>query len=108
MFFHMYIAPGRSRQHIGDKILMATERTFVFAHMLQVSKLSLRNLILYTFLIILYMYIVPGQGHTTPWGQTFHVNRWPLSLCPFVASLNQWRLHMNFGFDWPRSFGEDP
>ena len=38
MFFHMYIAPGRGRQHIGDKILMTTERHFLFAHMLQVSK----------------------------------------------------------------------
>ena len=35
------------------------------------------------------MYIAPGQGHTTPWGQTFDVNRKPLSLCPFVASLKK-------------------
>ena len=43
-------------------------------------------------IIILYMYIAPGQGHTTPWGQTFDVNcdnRKPLSLCPFVASLKK-------------------
>ena len=50
MFHHMYIAPGRGRQSIRDKILMTTERPFLFAHMLQVSKWSLRNLILYTFL----------------------------------------------------------
>ena len=37
MFFHMFIALGRDRQHIGDKILMTTERPF-FAHILQVSK----------------------------------------------------------------------
>ena len=133
-FFHMYIAQGRDRQHIGDKILMTTERPFLFAHMLQVSKWSLwnlthfyndfihvsygareynplgtnfwcqqtalitlpiqfkfkkRNLILYTFWMILYMYIAPGQGQTTPWGQTFDVNRKPLSLCPFDASLKK-------------------
>ena len=35
------------------------------------------------------MYIAPGQGHTTPWGQTFAVNRKPLSLCPFVAGLKK-------------------
>ena len=35
------------------------------------------------------MYVVPGQGHTIPWGQTFDVNRKPLSLCPFVASLQK-------------------
>ena len=38
MFHHMYIAPGRGRQSIGDKILMTIERLFLFAHMLQVSK----------------------------------------------------------------------
>ena len=54
MFHHMYIAPGRGRQSTGDKILMTTERPFLFAHMLQVSKWSLRNLILYIFLMILY------------------------------------------------------
>ena len=37
-FFHMYIAPGRGRQPIGDKKIMTTERPFLFAHMLQVSK----------------------------------------------------------------------
>ena len=37
-FLHMYIAPGRGRQPIGDKNFMTTERPFLFAHMLQVSK----------------------------------------------------------------------
>ena len=55
-FFHMYIAPGRGRQPIGDKNFMATERPFLFAHILQVLKWSLRNLIVYTFLMILYMH----------------------------------------------------
>ena len=48
-FFHMYIAPWRGRQPIGDKNFKTTERPFLFAHMLQVSKWSFRNLILYTF-----------------------------------------------------------
>ena len=38
MYHHMYLAPGRGRQSIGDKILMTTEKPFLFAHMLQVSK----------------------------------------------------------------------
>ena len=38
MFHHMYIAPGRGIQSTGDKILMRTERPFLFAQMLQVSK----------------------------------------------------------------------
>ena len=89
MYFHMYIAQGRGRQHIGNKILMTTERPFLFVHMLQVSKWSLRNLILYTFLMILYIYIAPGQGYATPWGQIFDVSRTLLSLCPFVAHLKK-------------------
>ena len=38
VLFHMYIAPGRGRQSIGDKNFMTTERPFLCAHMLQVSK----------------------------------------------------------------------
>ena len=39
--------------------------------------------------MILYMYITPGQGLTTPWGQNFDVNRNILSLRSFVASLKK-------------------
>ena len=46
----MYIAPGRGTQPIGDKKIMTTERPFLFAHMLQLSKWSLGNLILFTSL----------------------------------------------------------
>ena len=74
MLHHIYIAPSRGRQSTVHKILMTTERPFLFAHMLQVSKWSLSNLILHTFLMMLYMYIAPGQGQKTPWGQTFDVN----------------------------------
>ena len=95
-FFQMLIAPGRDRQPIGDKKCLTTGRPFLFAHMLQVSKWSLRNLILYTFLMILYMYIAPGQGHKTPWVQTFAVNRKPLSLWQFVASFKQISLNSDF------------
>ena len=42
------------------------------------------------------MYIALGQRQTTPWGQTFDVNRKPLSLCPFVAGLKQNALKSDF------------
>ena len=35
------------------------------------------------------MYIAQGQGQTTPWEQTFDVNRKPLSLCPFAAGVQK-------------------
>ena len=46
--------------------------------------------------MILYMYIAPGQGQTTPWAQTFDVNRKALSLGPFVASLKKISLTSDF------------
>ena len=46
--------------------------------------------------MILYMYIAPGQGLTTPWGQSFNVNRNVLSLHSFVASLKTMSLKSNF------------
>ena len=46
--------------------------------------------------LILYMYIAQGQGQTSPWGQTFDVNRKPLSLCPFVAGLKKIALKSDF------------
>ena len=44
----------------------------------------------------LYMYIAPGQGQKTPWGQTFDVNRKPLPLRLFVASFKQIFLNSDF------------
>ena len=38
-------------------------------------------------LIILHMYIAPGQEQTNPWGNNFDVNIKLLPLRPFVASL---------------------
>ena len=46
--------------------------------------------------MILYMYIAPGQGQTTLWGQNFDVNRDSLSLCPFVDSLKKISLRSDF------------
>ena len=39
--------------------------------------------------MILYMYIAPRQGLTTPWGQNYDVNRNVLSLRSFVASFKK-------------------
>ena len=71
MFHHMYKAPCRGRQSIGDKILMTTERPFPFAHMLQVSKLSLRNLILHTIFYDFIHVYTPGERAENPWGINF-------------------------------------
>ena len=46
--------------------------------------------------MILYMSIAPGQGQKIPCGQTFDVNRKPLSLRPSVASFKQISLNSDF------------
>ena len=53
-------------------------------------------LILYNFFMILYMYVVPWQGLTTPWGRNFDVNRNILSLRSFVASFKKNSLKSDF------------
>ena len=108
MFHHYLYNPGRGRQSIGDKILMTTEKPCHFPHFLQVSNWSLQNLILYTFLMILYMYIAPGQEQKTPWGQTFDVNRKSLSLRPFVASFKQISLNDFIHVYSPGARAENP
>ena len=49
MILYTYIALGQGQQPLGDKILMAPERPYHFAHLLQVKKKSLWSLILYIF-----------------------------------------------------------
>ena len=46
--------------------------------------------------MILYMYIAPGQGLTTPLGRNFGVNRNILSFRSFVASLKKISLTSDF------------
>ena len=92
----MYIATGQGQTTSGDKILMSTETSSHFSHLLQVSKQSLWSLILYNFFMILYMFTAPGQGQTAPRGQSFDVNRNVLSLHSFVASFKNMSLKSDF------------
>ena len=68
MFFHMYIARGRGRQPFMDKILMSTKRPCHFAHLLQVSKQYLCNLILNIVLPVFIHVYSPGAGPDNPAG----------------------------------------
>ena len=90
-----YIAAGQGQTTPGDKLLMSTETSCHFGNLLQVSKISLWSLILY-FFMILYTYIAPVQGLTTPWGWNFDVNRNILSLRSFVASFKNISLKSDF------------
>ena len=64
------------------------------------KKKKLWSLILYIFFMILYMYIAPGQGLTTPWGRNFNVNRNILSLRSFVSKTSLWSLILHHFFSY--------
>ena len=75
---------------------MSTETSCHFGHMLQVSKTSLRSLILYNFFHDFIHVYSPGAGADSPRGQSFEFNRKVLSLHSFVASLKKMSLKSDF------------
>ena len=96
LYMYMYVAPRQEQTPLGDEILMSTETNILslWSFVTSFKKKSRRSLILYTIFHDVYMYIAPGQGQTTPWGQNFGFNRKALSLCQFVASFQ--KISLNF------------
>ena len=67
---------------------MTTERPFLFAHMLQVSKMiSSKSDFIHNFNDFIHVYS-PGARAENPLGINFAVNRKPLALRPFASSFN--------------------
>ena len=62
----MYIAAAQVKATPRGQILMSTETSCHFSHLLHVSKTSIWSDFIHIFFI---SYIAPGQGLTTPWGQ---------------------------------------
>ena len=85
----MYIATSQGQTSPGDKILMSTETTCHFGHLLQVSKkISFKSDFIQFFFIILYMYIAPGliSSHLSP--LTFEVVGVPqMTLQQYLSTL---------------------
>ena len=80
-FSHMYKAPSRGRQPIGDKNFMTTEKPFSLCpYVASFKMITSKSDFIHVFNDFIHMYIAPGQGQKTPWRQTFDVNRKPLSL----------------------------
>ena len=67
----MYIAGGQGQTTPGDKILMSTETSCHFRHLLQVSKKSLWSLNLYNFLHDFIHVYSPRAGADNPVGTKF-------------------------------------
>ena len=92
MILYMYIASRKGLTTLGDKIFMSKETSCHFSHLLQVSKTSLRSLILYNFFHDFIHLYSPGAGADSPRGQSFDVNRNVLSLHSSVASFKKMSL----------------
>ena len=85
----MYIAAGQGQTTPGDKIWCQQKPLFTLLICYQFKKrhFEVWFFFFFFFFMILYMYRVPGQGLTAPWGRNFNVNRNILSLRSlFVAS----------------------
>ena len=71
MILYMYIALGQGLTTPGDKILMSTETSCHFGHLLQVSKQSLCSLTLYNIFHDCMHVYSPGAGADSPQGTKF-------------------------------------
>ena len=71
MILYMYIAPGQGQTSPGDKIVMSTETSCHFGHLLQVSKKSLWSLILYNYFHDFIHVYGPRAGADNPLGSKF-------------------------------------
>ena len=91
----MYIAQGRDRQPPGDKVLMSTETSCHFVHLLQVSKQCLWNLILYIFHDIIHVYS-PQAGADSHQGTKFWCQQKHLITSFFCCKLKKMSLKSDF------------
>ena len=92
----IYLAPGRGRQPTEDKNFMTTERPFLFAYKLQVSKWSLQNLTLYTFFNYFIHVYSPEARADKPLGSKFWCQQKAL---PYWKS--QWNFReISLKFQW--------
>ena len=83
---YMYIAPGQGQT---DKILMSTEMSCHFIHLLQVSKKCLWSLILYNFLHDLIHVYSPGAGADSPQGTKFWCQQEGLITLPICCKFQR-------------------
>ena len=84
-FYHVYITPAGAHNPLCTKF-WRQQKGLVTLPLCCKFKKYLWSLILYILLPVLYMYIAPGQGQTTPWGQNFYFNINVLSLWSFAVS----------------------
>ena len=75
MFFHMYIAPGQGQTTLcGQNPVVNRNVLSLCPFDGSFKKISLKSDCIHNCSCFLYMYIAPGQGQTTLWGQNFYTN----------------------------------
>ena len=75
MFFHMYIAPGLGQTTLcGQNPDVNRKALSLCPFVASFKKICWKSDFINNFSFFSYMYIAPGQGQTTPWGQNFYVN----------------------------------
>ena len=83
----MYTAPGQGQPTLcGQNPDVNRKALSLCPFVASLKKMSLKSEDLKKNFMFLYMYIAPGQGQTTPWGQNFYININLLSLCSFAIS----------------------
>ena len=98
ILLYMYIAPGqRQTAPRGQSFDVNRNVSSLHSFVASFKKISMKSdFIQFFFMILLYMYIYPGQRQTAPRGQSFDVNRNVLSLHSFVASFKKMSLKYDF------------
>ena len=98
LFFSHVYSPGQGQTTHWGQIFYDNRKAFSLCPYVESFKMisSKSDFIHILMILYMYMYIAPGQGQKTPWGQTFDVNKKPLPLRPFVASFKQISLNSDF------------
>ena len=91
MFFHKYITPGQGQTILcGQNPEVNRKALSLCPFVASFKKISLMSDFIHNFscfyTYILCVYIAPGEGQTTPWGQNFYININLLSLWSFAVS----------------------
>ena len=93
----MYIAPGQGQTTPrGQSFDVNRNVLSLHSFVASFKKVSLKSDLIHFFFVIVDMYIAPGQGQTTPRGQSFDVNRNVLSLHSFIVSFKKVSLKSDF------------
>ena len=88
-FIHVYSPKAGADNPLGMKFWCQQDILSLQSFVASFKKISLKSDFIHFFFMILYMYIAPGQGQTSPRGQNFDVNRNVLSLHSFVTSFKK-------------------